>query len=116
MKISAISILLVLTLGMVSEAHSAWYLTQPQGMSPKEKIDDKKMEFMLGNISCGVTGVKLISDPDGNKLEIRELYCNTDSETRVSVMANCRKNVNFPTVALQIRRGSNSYLPSLSCY
>jgi hypothetical protein len=115
-KIPTISILFVLGLGMVSEAHSAWYLTQPQGMSSKEKIDSKKMEFMLGNISCGVTDVKRVSDPDGNKLEIRELYCNTDAETRVSVTASCRKNVHFPTVALQIRRGSNSYFPSLSCY
>ncbi len=116
MKISAISILFLFTLCMHSEAYSAWYLTQPQGMSTEEKIDDKKLEFMLGNISCGVTGVKLITDPDGNKLEIRELYCNTDTEIRVSVMANCRKNVNFPTVVLQLQRGSNSYLPSLSCH
>jgi hypothetical protein len=115
-KLPAISILFVLALGSVSKAHSDWYLTQPQGMSPREKIGDNKINFMLGNISCGVTNVKQANDPDGNKLEIRELYCDTDAVTRVSVMASCRKNVRFPTAALQIRRNHYSYLPSISCY
>lgn len=101
-------------------AFGAWYVESfdvggdGRMTKSREKISDKPYEFRVGPLACGVEATQFFRDPGDTIREARTLYCWTDKDTRVSVVANCDLP-QYEFTSFTVRIKGKSFGPHLVC-
>ena len=97
--------------------YADWYLVQDNQSwehNTAEKISIDEISFTLGGMKCGVSK-PFSSTLGGSTFESRDLYCWVSSDTYVSVRNSCAASETHKPEAMQIKKGTKTYWPSLIC-